>query len=160
MKLQPNVKKEICRIVGGTLVCTAIMWVGFALVALFLPSLVLFDSTVVLGGALGALVASLNFIALCITVQVVTEKGNPAAAKGWMQISYNARLLLQAIWCIVAIQLVSIHFIAGMLPLLFPRIVIVYLQKTGAYMPEPKEKPETADPEGVYTDDEGGETNE
>lgn len=160
MKLQPNVKKEIVRIVGGTVTCTAIMWVVFAVLAIVLPAYVAFDSTVVLGGFLGALVASLNFFALCITVQLVTEKANPAAAKGLMQISYNIRLLLQAVWCILAIQLAGVHFIAGLLPLLFPRIVIVYLQKTGAYTPEPTEKPETADPEGVFSDGEGGEINE
>ncbi len=160
MKLQPSVKKEIIRIVGGTAVCTAMMWVVFALLAIVWPAYVAFDSTVVLGGFLGALVASINFFALCITVQLVTEKANPAAAKGLMQVSYNIRLLLQAVWCILAIQLGAVHFIAGMLPLLFPRVVIVYLQRTGAYTPEPKEKPETADPEGVYLDDEGGETNE
>lgn len=158
MKLQPNVKKEIIRIVGGNLVCTAIMWVVFALLSLVLPAYVVFDGTVVLGGVLGMLVASANFIVLCITVQFITEKGNPAAAKGWMQVSYNIRLLLQAVWCIVAIQLASVHFIVGMLPLLFPRIVIIYLQKTGAYTPESTTKPETVDPEGVFADPEGGET--
>ncbi len=159
MKLQPNVKKEIARIVGGTVVCTAIMWVVFAALAAF-TSLVVFDKTVVVGGALGMLVASANFTALCMTVQFVTEKGNPAAAKGWMQVSYNIRLLLQAVWCIAAIQLVSVHFIAGMLPLLFPRIVILYLQKTGAYTPEPTSKTQTVDPEGAYSDQEGGEIDE
>ncbi len=160
MKLQPTVKKEIIRIVGGTAVCTAIMWVVFAALALVVPAYVVFDHTVVVGGVLGALVASANFIALCITVQKITDLANPAAAKGWMQLSYNARLILQALWCIAAIQLTGVQFIAGMLPLLFPRVVILYLQKTGAYTPEPKEKPETVDPEGVFSCDEGGETNE
>ncbi len=161
MKLQPNVKKEIIRIVCGTAVCTAIMFVIFAVLALVVPAMVVFDSTVVLGGVCGALVASVNFAALAITVQIVTERGNPAAAKGWMQLSYNVRLLLQAVWCIAAIQLAGVHFIAGMLPLLFPRIAIVYLQKTGAYTPEPaaNEQSEPADPEGVFSSDEGGETN-
>ncbi len=160
MKLQPNVKKEIIRIVSGTAVCTAVMWVIFALVAVLFPQVVTFDRTVVLGGLFGALIASANFTGLSLTVQFIAERGDPAAAKGWMQLSYNVRLLLQAVWCIVAIQFASIHFIAGMLPLLFPRIVIIYLQKTGAFTPDPapESKGEIADPEGVFSCDEGGET--
>ena len=57
MKLQPESKKELLRIAGGTAVCTAAMWVLFA--ALHLVGWVRFDSTVVLGGLGGAAVAAL-----------------------------------------------------------------------------------------------------
>ncbi len=156
MKLQPAVKKEIIHIISGTAVCTAIMWVVFAALALF--TRVAFDGAVVYGGLLGALVAIANFVALCLTVQKVAG-GDAKAAKGWMQISYNMRLLLQAVWCIVAMQCAAIHFVAAILPLMFPRITILYLQKIGAYKPEAKVdiSQEVADPEGVLEDAGGGE---
>ena len=56
MKLQPESKKELLRIAGGTAFCTAIMWVLFA--ALHLVGWVKFDYTVVLGSLVGAAVAS------------------------------------------------------------------------------------------------------
>ena len=52
MKLQPESKKELLRIAGGTAFCTAIMWVLFA--ALHLVGWVKFDYTVVLGSLVGA----------------------------------------------------------------------------------------------------------
>ena len=59
MKLQPESKKELLRIAGGTAFCTAIMWVLFA--ALHLVGWVKFDYTVVLGSLVGAAVAIGNF---------------------------------------------------------------------------------------------------
>ena len=45
MKLQPESKKELLRIAGGTAFCTAIMWVLFA--ALHLVGWVKFDDNIV-----------------------------------------------------------------------------------------------------------------
>ena len=66
MKLQPESKKELLRIAGGTAFCTAIMWVLFA--ALHLVGWVKFDDTVVLGGLVGAAVAVANFAGICFVV--------------------------------------------------------------------------------------------
>ncbi len=52
MKLQPESKKELLRIAGGTAFCTVILWVLFA--ALHLVGWVRFDYTVVLGSLVGA----------------------------------------------------------------------------------------------------------
>ena len=69
MKLQPESKKELLRIAGGTAFCTAIMWVLFA--ALHLVGWVKFDYTVVLGSLVGAAVAIGNFAC------------SPSSATGW-----------------------------------------------------------------------------
>ena len=69
MKLQPESKKELLRIAGGTAFCTAIMWVLFA--ALHLVGWVVFDYRVLLGGIIGALVAIGNFAGICFVVLLV-----------------------------------------------------------------------------------------
>ena len=46
MKLEPESRKQLLRIAGGTAICTAAMWVLFA--ALHLVGWVRFDYTVVL----------------------------------------------------------------------------------------------------------------
>ena len=60
MKLQPESKKELKRILCGAAICTAVMWVVFA--ALHLVGWVVFDYRVLLGGIIGALVAIGNCI--------------------------------------------------------------------------------------------------
>ena len=55
MKLEPESKKELGRIAGGTAICTAAMWVVFA--ALHTVGWARFDSSVILGSLVGALVA-------------------------------------------------------------------------------------------------------
>ena len=52
MKLEPESRKQLLRIAGGTAICTAAMWVLFA--ALHLVGWVRFDYTVVLASLVGA----------------------------------------------------------------------------------------------------------
>ena len=59
MKLEPESRKQLLRIAGGTAICTAAMWVLFA--ALHLVGWVKFDYTVVLASLVGAAVAIGNF---------------------------------------------------------------------------------------------------
>ena len=68
MKLQPESKKELLRIAGGTAFCTAIMWVLFA--ALHLVGWVVFDYRVLLGGIIGALVAIVGVVLVVLNGQL------------------------------------------------------------------------------------------
>lgn len=79
MKLQPESKKELLRIAGGTAFCTAIMWVLFA--ALHLVGWVKFDYTVVLGSLVGAAVAIGNFAGICFVVQKSSTSRMRSAAR-------------------------------------------------------------------------------
>lgn len=79
MKLQPESKKELLRIAGGTAFCTAIMWVLFA--ALHLVGWVKFDYTVVLGSLVGAAVAIGNFAGICFVVQKSSTSRTRSAAR-------------------------------------------------------------------------------
>ena len=101
MKLQPESKKELLRIACGVSLCTAVMWVVFA--ALHLVGWVVFDYRVLLGGIIGALVAIGNFAGICIVVQKVIDEPDEKKRKAQLQISYNTRMLLQALWIIIAI---------------------------------------------------------
>ena len=166
MKLQPESKKELRRIAGGTAICTAAMWALFA--ALHLVGWVKFDYTVVLAGLVGAAVAVGNFAGICLVVQKVIDEPDEKKRKAKLQVSYNSRMLLQAVWVIVAIAAPCFQPFAGVLPLFFPRVTIYYLQITGKYKPlAPAQEPvdvsveddpapdaaQTAEPR-----DEGGET--
>ena len=54
--------------------------------------------------------------------------------------SYNVRLLLQAVWVVAAYLIPQVHFVAGALPVLFPNVVIFFLQSRGKLVPN-DEKP-------------------
>ena len=133
MKLQPESKKELLRIACGTAICTAAMWVLFA--ALHLVGWVRFDYTVVLGGLVGAAVAIANFAGICFVVQKIIDEQDEKRRKARLQLSHNSRMLLQAVWVIVAIAAPCFQPFASVLPLFFPRITIYYLQITGKYKP-------------------------
>ena len=152
MKLQPESKKELLRIACGVSLCTAVMWVVFA--ALHLVGWVVFDYRVLLGGIIGALVAIGNFAGICFVVQKVIDEPDEKKRKAQL-------------WIIIAIAAPCFQAFAGVLPLLFPRVTIYYLQITGKYKPltppqEPvdiavEDDPAPAETSAVQPRDEGGE---
>ena len=166
MKLQPESKKELKRILCGTAICTAVMWVVFA--ALGLVGWVRFDLKLVLSSLVGDAVAVGNFAGICLMVQKVIDEQDEKRRKAQLQASYNIRMLIQAVWVIVAIGAPCFQPFAGVLPLFFPRITIYYLQITGKYKPlaapqEPvdvsvEDDPAPAPAQADGTRDEGGET--
>ena len=127
MKLQAASRKELSRIAIGTLVCDAVM-----IAALFVLSLVgvgRFEPfRILLGAACGSVVAIVNFAILCLPVQSAVEIENKKKMKARFQLSYNIRLLLQAGWVVLCFVLKPIHFVAGAAPILFPNVVIFFLQ--------------------------------
>ena len=165
-EIQPESKKELTRIACGTAICTAVMWVIFA--ALHLVGWVKFDYTVVLGSLIGAAVAIGNFAGICLVCQKVIDEQDEKRRKATLQASYNVRMLLQAVWIIVAIGAPVFQPFAGVLPLLFPRVTIYYLQITGKYKPlapagpsvdvSVEDDPEPAPEPEAEPRDEGGET--
>lgn len=145
MKLQPASRKEIRRIALGTLVCD-----GILLIALFLLSLVGVGTfslgPTLLGIFCGSVIAILNFTILCLMVQSAVGMENRRKMKARFQFSYNARMLLQAGWVVAAFLIPQIPFFAGALPILFPHVVIYYLQFTGKLMPKDSANPDTSEP--------------
>lgn len=134
MKLQSASRKEITRIALGTLVCDGIMVAGLFLMSQF--DIGTFDlKRILLGAVCGSIVAIVNFTILCLTVQGAVEIENKRKMKAHFQLSYNIRLGLQAAWIVACFVLKPIHFIAGAAPILFPNVVIFWLQSKNRLLP-------------------------
>ena len=141
MKLQAASRREVSRIAAGVAICDVIMIAG-----LFLLSLVgvgTFHLAKVLIGALcGSAIAVANFIILCLTIQSSLEIENKKKMKNRFQLSYNIRMAVQAVWVVAAFFLRDkIHFVAAAAPVLFPNVVIIYLQMRGKLMPKSESAP-------------------
>ncbi len=142
MKLQSASKKELARIARGTLACDGILVAGLFLLSQF--GIGSFDvGRILLGAACGSAVAIANFAILCLTVQSAVEIENKRKMKARFQLSYNIRLALQALWVVASFVIPQIHFVAGAAPLLFPNVVIFYLQSKNRLFP-PSETPAAA----------------
>ena len=151
MKLQPASKKEVKRISAGTLLCSGAMVAG-----LFVLSLVgvgTFSYRVFIGAIGGSVIAVLNFVIMCLTIQSATEIEDKKRMKAFIQGSYNGRLMLQAGWVVVCFLVPQIHLIAGAAPLLFPHATIFYLNAKGKLMPPDPPR----DPSKAITEEEEGE---
>ena len=129
MKLQAASQREVKRVACGTAVG------GVALIAvMFVLSLMgigEFDYRVFTGVIGGCIVAVLNFTMMCITIQRAVGIGEQKAMKAFIQGSYNGRLLLQAGWIVAAYLISWINVFAAAIPLLFPNLMIFYLQARG-----------------------------
>lgn len=142
-KLQPDSQKEVLRIGLGTLVLAAVMVAVFGVLGL--AGVCRFRYTIPLAAAVGSGVTVLNFALMCLTMQkAVAVSQDAARVRGIIQLSYNGRMFMMAAWCIAAWWAPCFHFVAGALPLLFPRLVILFLQLTGRY---PKGDPLAAAPQ-------------
>lgn len=143
MKLQPASRKEITRITTGTLACDAIMVAGLFLLSQF--GIGTFEpGRILLGAACGTVIAVLNFTILCLTVQSAVEIKNKRKMKARFQLSYNIRMVIQAGWVVACFLIKPIHFVAGAAPILFPNVVIYYLQFTGRLLPKEEQAAEAA----------------
>lgn len=122
--IQPAVKKETKNVAVGTGVCVILMWIVFAILHAFMPDKIPFDYTVILGGLGGGIIAVLNFFLMGLTVQKVVSIEDEGKAKNKMAASYSQRMLMQVLWAIASIAAPCFQFVAGLLPLLFPNLVI------------------------------------
>ena len=129
MKLQTASLREVKRIACGTAVG------GVILVAvMFLLSRMgigAFDYRIFTGVIGGCAVAVLNFALMCMTIQRAVSIGEQKAMKTFIQGSYNGRLLLQAGWIVAAYLMPWVNVFAAAIPLLFPNLMIFYLQARG-----------------------------
>ncbi len=122
--VQPAVKKESRKVAIGTFVCVVLMWAVFGIGHLAAPEQIPFDYTVILAGGIGGVIAVLNFFFMGLTVQKIVSMEDEKQAAMKMKASYTQRMMLQVVWGILAIAVPCFQFAAGLLPLLFPNIVI------------------------------------
>ena len=79
----------------------------------------------------------------------ITRETNEERGRKLMQFSYSMRMLVMALWLILAVSMPFLHWVAAALPLLFPRLTIAVMQLTGVYKKEQdnEEKGEQVDHE-------------
>ena len=144
MKLQSASRKEIARISKGTFLLDLILIGGlFLLSQLGVGSFSI--GKILLSIIIGSLVAIGNFTLMCLTVQSAVGMTDMKKMKAKFQLSYNARMVMQAGWAVIAFLVPAFHFIAGAAPVLFPKITILYLNFTGKLMPPSQPQAEAED---------------
>ena len=142
MILQPASRKEVKRVAVGTLVCDVLLVAGLFLASQF--DIGTFDlGKILLSAAIGSVIAVLNFALMCLTVQSALGMTDQKKMKAKFQLSYNARMILQAGWTVAAFLIPGIHFVAGAAPVIFPKVTILYLQAKGKLLPPDPPRPET-----------------
>ncbi len=112
-------KKNILQVVAGSLILGIITDLVFFLIGRF-------DLSVVWGTLLGIACACFNFVFLALTVSKSLGKGK--AAGGYMGISYLLRLAFIGAVVVFAIKSPYINYVAAVIPLLFPRVIITFIQ--------------------------------
>ena len=148
MKLQPASKKEIKRMVIGSSILGVIEILVF--LVLYFVKVIASFYPVILGVLGGVVIAVLNFTLLCLAIQKAANMvEDKKAMKAGMQVSYNIRMLIQAGWVVFAfIVRAVINPIAAAIPLLFPTIIIFFLQKKGTLVePSTRKNPEPSEDE-------------
>lgn len=155
MKLQSASKHEVKRIACGTAVGGAVLVA--VMFGLSLMGIGTFDYRVITGAIGGCLVAVLNFALMCMTIQRAVGMGEQKAMKAFIQGSYNGRLLLQAGWIVGAYLMPWFNVFSAAIPLLFPNLMIFYLQARGKLVtpserknPPPEEMEELEDYAGPF----------
>lgn len=143
MILQSASKKELKRISLGTICLDGILIAGLFLLSQFDIGEFTF-LRILLSCLAGSAVAIVNFTILCLTIQSAVGMEDRKKMQAKFQLSYNARMILQAGWVVISFLVPQIHFIAGAAPVIFPKLTILYLQFTGKLMPPdpPREKNE------------------
>lgn len=118
--VQEAVKKETKRVAVITAIGVVLMWIAFGVLHIAVPEKVPLDYTVFLGGAVGGIVAVLNFFFMGLAVQKAASASDEDTARMNIKASYSQRMMLQMLWVILAIVVPCFHFVAGIVPLLFP----------------------------------------
>jgi cobalamin synthase len=119
-KIDSVVIKETAYIGVWALILSAAMQAVFLLLGKW-------EYTVLLGNILGAGAAVLNFFLMGITVQIAVVK-EEKEARQTVKTSQSLRMLLLILILVLALVFPCFNPIAAVIPLLFPRIAIIFRQ--------------------------------
>lgn len=117
-KIDPIVIKETAYIFTFTVIFSMLMEAVFLIVKAW-------DYTVLLGNLLGIIAATLNFLLMGITVQTAVTK-DEKDAKNLMKLSQTGRLFMMFAFALIGYLVPVFNAIAVVIPLLFPRIAIMF----------------------------------
>lgn len=125
-KTQEGIRKEIRRIVIGQVILLAAMLAVYACIGRF-------STAVLLGGVIGSACAVLNFCLLGRTVQRIASlpPENAELARMQMKSSYSTRMVVMLLVMVVCFALPFVDGLSAVIPLVFPRLTILFLQVTG-----------------------------
>lgn len=124
MKFPKDIKRNILFVTIGSIILCALLLLVFVIIGQF-------NLSVLLGAILGTAITIGNFILLAWSLQKAVDK--PESGKGIAGVSYLLRNVLLLVLAILAIVLLKVNVIALLVPYIFPRIVILFLQITGKY---------------------------
>lgn len=148
MKLQSASLREVKRIACGTAVGGILLIAGMFVLSKI--GIGMFDYRVFTGAIGGCLVAVVNFTMMCLTIQRAVNISEQKSMKAFIQGSYNGRLLLQAGWIVAAYLMPWVNVFSAAIPLLFPNLVIFYLQAKGKLVtPSERKNPPLDDMEDL-----------
>ena len=122
---------QILGMLAGELLLSALMILIFALLGYY-------DRSVLLGGIVGALIATANHAVLVAGVMIASKKAENQDTKGGqsvIQLSYMGRLLVLFLILVLCAKSEVFHLLALVIPLLFTRPILTvtdhFIQKKG-----------------------------
>ena len=130
MDSRKYVFKETLIIAAGEAICVAVMLGVFALLGKF-------DSSVVLGGILGGVIAVANFFFMAVGTALAADKAENQDVKGGQSIissSYTVRMIVMAVVLFAAVKSGYCNVFASVIPLVFVRPVLTlgeFFRKSG-----------------------------
>ena len=104
----------------GQALCVAVMIGIFALLGYY-------DTSVLLGGVFGGIIAIGNFFAMAVCADLAAdraEKGNVNAGQALIKGSYVGRLAVMAVLLFALVKSGLCHVVAAVLPLVFNRPIL------------------------------------
>lgn len=117
MKTHKLVFQETAAVLLGEAVCTALMIGVFALLGKY-------DTTVLLGGIAGALIAMLNFFLMALSTSLAADKAEQQDVKGGqalIQLSYIGRMIGLFLVLFLCARTGIFNVVALVIPLVFVR---------------------------------------
>lgn len=146
MKPQRAVLRETGRIAAGVAALVAVMLGVYAVVGQF-------NARVLLGGVYSGVLAVANFFFMGLTIQSITDEAGErqrtdqeiealtTRMKARMQTSSTIRKFALLALLVLGITVFKFDALATLLPILFPRLVILFLQITGKTTSKGSESP-------------------
>lgn len=116
-KIDQTVIKESVYIASWILIFSVLMQAVFLVIGYW-------DYTVLTGNLLGGGAAALNFFLLGISVQKALEKEEEKDAKQVLRLSRTMRMLFLFVVAVLGVVLPCFHYVATLIPFLFPRVAI------------------------------------
>ncbi len=129
-KLNDAVKREALYIAVMVLLMSIILQAVFLIIQQW-------NYTVLLGNIFGGAVAVINFLLMGITVQMAVEK-EEKEARSMMKLSQTLRMFMILISAVIGVLLPCFNNVAMLVPLLFPRVAIMFRPLFGKFLPYDK----------------------